>query len=118
MPKTCLTGFFSGLLNILTSMGGPPLILYLANTKRSNASIRSTCIIYFAFTNITSILGFIIAKQDLSFAVRQAFCMLPAALVGLWLGNLVFPYVSQKIFKKIIFIMLLFSSIYTIISIF
>ncbi|AJQ28590.1 sulfite exporter TauE/SafE family protein [Pelosinus fermentans] len=115
--KSLIVGVISGLLNTSTALAGPPLILYLAACNREKTSMRADSIVYFTVISLTGIIGFIIAQQDLSVAVSRTFMMLPAAIVGLILGNLLFPYLSQSMFQKIIFIMMAFSSVYTIYSI-
>ncbi|SFM33492.1 sulfite exporter TauE/SafE family protein [Pelosinus propionicus] len=115
--KSFIVGLISGILNTSTALPGPPLILYLTLSNREKTSMRATSIVYFAFLNLTAIIGFIISQKDLSTAVSHTVTMLPAAIVGLILGNLLFPYLSQNLFQKIIFIMMAFSSVYTICSI-
>lgn len=114
--KTSVVGFLSGILTIATSMGGPPLILYLANTARDKVSLRATCIAFFTFSNITSLLVFLWGDVDLSFSLSQMVYLLPACFVGLWVGNKIFFHLSQQMFKRIIFVMLLFSALYTLYS--
>ena len=116
--KTSLAGFLSGILTTATSMGGPPLILYLASTNRDKISMRATCIAYFAITNVSAISIFLLGNTDFSFAFSQVIYLLPFCFVGLWIGNKLFPYLSQKMFNRLIFIMLLFSSLYTLYSAF
>ncbi len=116
--KTGIIGFLSGILTTATSMGGPPLILYLANANRDKVSMRATCIAYFALTNISAIVIFLLGNTDFSFAFEQTIYLLPFCFIGLWIGNKLFPYLSQKMFHRLIFVMLLFSSLYTLYSAF
>mgnify|MGYP005929391229 FL=1 len=116
--KTGITGVLSGILTTATSMGGPPLILYLANANRDKVSMRATCIAYFAITNISAIIIFLMGNTDFTFAIEQSIYLLPFCFIGLWIGNKLFPYLSQKMFNRIIFVMLLFSSLYTLYSAF
>ena len=116
--RTSIVGLLSGILNTATSMSGPPLILYLANSSRDKVSMRATCIAYFALTNISAIAIFLCNNTDFSFAFEQTIYLLPFCFVGLWIGNKLFPYLSQKMFKHIIFVMLLFSALYTLYSAF
>ena len=116
--KTGTVGFLSGILTTATSMGGPPLILYLANAEKDKYVMRATCIAYFALTNISAIAIYLAGNTDFSFAVEQGLYLLPFCFVGLWAGNRLFPYLSQKMFRRLIFIMLLFSSLYTLYSAF
>lgn len=114
--KTLVAGFLSGILTTAVSMGGPPLILYLANANRDKISMRATCIAYFAITNVSAIIIFLLGNTDFTFAFEQTIYLLPFCFVGLWLGNKLFPYLSQKMFNRLIFVMLLFSSLYTLYS--
>lgn len=75
--KTGITGVLSGILTTATSMGGPPLILYLANANRDKVSMRATCIAYFAITNISAIIIFLMGNTDFTFAIEQSIYLLP-----------------------------------------
>ena len=57
-------------------------------------------------------------NTDFTFAIEQSIYLLPFCFIGLWIGNKLFPYLSQKMFNRIIFVMLLFSSLYTLYSAF
>lgn len=116
--KTSIAGLLSGILTTATSMGGPPLILYLANSSRDKISMRATCIAYFALTNVSAIIIFLWGNTDFTFAFEQTIYLLPFCFIGLWIGNKLFPYLSQQMFKRIIFVMLLFSALYTLYSAF
>lgn len=114
--KTGIVGCLSGILNTSTSMSGPPLIIYLTSTNRDKTSLRATCIAYFTIINYLGILSFYLAGKDFSFAIEQSIYIIPFCFIALWLGNKLFPYISQKIFNYLVFIMLLFSALYTIYS--
>lgn len=115
--KSLIVGIISGCLNTSTGLAGPPLILYLTASNREKTSMRADSIVYFAFIGLTAIIGFAISGQDLSVIVSHTSTMLPAAVVGLAIGNVLFSYISQNIFQKIIFIIIVCSSAYTICSI-
>ena len=112
--KTGIVGCMSGILNTSTSMSGPPLILYLAMSGRDKTSLRATCIAYFTIVNYIGVLAFFLAGKDFTFAAEQSIYILPFCFLALWIGNKLFPYVSQKMFNRIIFLMLLFTAVYTI----
>lgn len=116
-PKNSLkTGLLSGFLYTTTGMGGPPLILYFAFAKLSPALQRATCILYFLFGNIISLLGFMLSGVNLQPAIHETITLLPALALGLLLGHKVFPYVSAAIFRRIILVMLYVACFYTIYS--
>lgn len=112
--KTGIVGCMSGILNTSTSMSGPPLILYLAMSGRDKTSLRATCIAYFTIVNYIGVMAFFLAGKDFTFAMQQSIYILPFCFLALWIGNKLFPYVSQKMFNRIIFFMLLFTAVYTI----
>lgn len=114
--RSLTVGFLSGLLNASLSLAGPPLILYLASTSRGKASVRASSIVYFTVINWTTVFGYLVSGQDLTSAVTHTVSLLPAAAAGLVLGYLLFPYLSQKMFQKIIFVMMAVSSVYTLYS--
>lgn len=114
--KTAFVGFLSGVLNTSTSMSGPPLILYLTASMRDKSSLRATCIAYFTLINFLGVFAFFLAGKNFDFAISQSLYILPFCLIALWLGNKLFPYISQKLFNQIVFFMLIFAAIYTIYS--
>lgn len=114
--KTGVVGCLSGILNTSTSMSGPPLIIYLTSTNRDKTSLRATCIAYFTIINYLGIFAFYLAGKDFSFAIEQSIYIVPFCFIALWLGNKLFPYISQKLFNRLVFVMLLFSALYTIYS--
>lgn len=101
--KTGIVGCMSGILNTSTSMSG-----------RDKTSLRATCIAYFTIVNYIGVLAFFLAGKDFTFAAEQSIYILPFCFLALWIGNKLFPYVSQKMFNRIIFLMLLFTAVYTI----
>lgn len=114
--KTGVVGCLSGILNTSTSMSGPPLIIYLTSTNRDKTSLRATCIAYFTIINYLGIFAFYLAGKDFSFTIEQSIYIVPFCFIALWLGNKLFPYISQKMFNRLVFVMLLFSALYTIYS--
>lgn len=111
--NSAITGFFSGVLATTTGMSGPPLVMYLATTRQPPAVTRATCVLYFLIINMTSLLGFWLAGKNLFAAAHTGFSLLPGLAIGLLLGNLVFKYVSAKLFHHLLLGMLLITCIYT-----
>lgn len=112
--RTGFVGFICGTLNAATGIGGPPLILYLAQTNRTPKKLRATTVIFFSIINIAIVTRFYLAGRDLNFAATQVFYAIPAVIIGLVLGNIAFKHVSPPLFKKMLFIMIALASTYTI----
>lgn len=107
-------GYISGLCNACTGIGGPPLVLYLAQSTREPKTIRATTVLFFCMINVAMVIRFYFAGKDLSFAASQTIYAMPAAIMGLILGHIAFKHISPPLFKRILFAMLLLASIYTI----
>lgn len=116
--NSAVTGFFSGVLITTTGMSGPPLVMYLASTRQTPAVTRATCVLYFLIVNTTSLLGFWLAGKDLHTAMTTGLSLLPGLAVGLLVGNLVFKYVSAKLFHQLLLGMLLATCLYTFYTVF
>ena len=78
--------------------------------------MRATSVAYFTLINITAIALFLFKQTNYSYAFQQTLYLIPCCVLGIWLGNKLFPYLSQTMFNKIIYIMLLFSALYTLYS--
>jgi uncharacterized membrane protein YfcA len=115
--NSLFTGIISGVMAVTTGMAGPPLVIYLACIKLKPEIIRATCVFFFLTSNFTALSGLLMSGAPLGDAALNAFYLLPALAAGIVGGNLAFDHVSPKLFRKLIFSMLIFSCLYTIGSI-
>lgn len=102
-------GFFSGLLNGLANIGGPPLVLWILSHKWSNEKMRITPI---AFSII--FVPFQIFFMVLTFGSRlwqpllHALLLTPAVLIGSWAGLKTGAMISQRHLRLYMQLLLLF----------
>ncbi len=112
--NSTITGAACGLMSITTGMGGPPLILYTAYSDFTASQLRASCILFFFFCNIVSLLTYLVGGTALVPAISEALWLLPGIALGILCGTFVYRHISTKIFKKIIFVMLLGMCLYMI----
>jgi len=115
--KELITGFVSGILTVFLAMPGPALATYMGETGLyDKKTTRSTILLYFLFAYSLSILNHIIFIGVNLNAFKTAIYYSPSTIVGVFLGSLLVPKVSEKIFKFLIIFVLASTSIALIIG--
>ncbi|BEU86558.1 hypothetical protein TAMA11512_00220 [Selenomonas sp. TAMA-11512] len=115
--NSVITGMASGFTSITTGMSGPPFLIYLAYTDMAPAMFRATCFVFFCTSNLLSLSAYVIGGHDLTPAAREFIYLVPALALGIFVGNRLFKYMSAKLFKKIIFVILYLVCAYNIVSV-
>lgn len=117
-PKRLLptlgVGGVSGALLTATSVGGPPVLLYILSGQDSARTNRANIILYFAIAEI--ITPIFLYLQDL-FAMEvviRALAICPAYMVGAWVGSRLFRESSEKIYRRVALIFLSMIALYGI----
>jgi uncharacterized membrane protein YfcA len=100
-------GVASGVLNGSTGMGGPPVILFLANQGVEKQSFRANLILYFTCLSVvtatsTGLEGLVTGEVVTYWAV-----LLPAAVLGALLGMQLARWVDQTQFRQITLVVLI-----------
>tara|TARA_B100001093_G_scaffold487304_1_gene523439 strand:- start:89 stop:823 length:735 start_codon:yes stop_codon:yes gene_type:complete len=115
--KELITGFVSGILTVFLAMPGPALATYMGETGLyDKKTTRSTILLYFLFAYTLSILNHIIFIGVKYNAYKTALYCFPSMLIGVMLGILLVPKVSEKLFKILIIFVLASTSIAMIIG--
>ena len=110
--NSILMGFLAGICGVTTGMAGPPLILYFAYTELTPAELRGTSIVFFLISGIISIGFFLFQGVPMYAAAVESLYLIPALVIGLLLGQAVIRFVSVKLFRFMIFVMLYFICAY------
>ena len=103
-PKWALVpvGMAGGILGGSTSMGGPPLILFLANQDTPKDAFRGNIVLYFFITNCIAI-ATLAAKGLLDWSVgERSLVCLPGMLLGTFAGVKLARRVPEELFRKIV----------------
>ncbi|MDF1734475.1 MAG: sulfite exporter TauE/SafE family protein [Minwuia sp.] len=117
-PKRLLptlgVGGVSGALLTATSVGGPPVLLYILSGQDSARTNRANIILYFAIAEI--ITPIFLYLQDL-FAMEvviRALAICPAYMIGAWIGSRLFRESSEQLYRRVALIFLSMIALYGI----
>jgi len=100
-------GLVSGVLGGLFGTGGPPLILYYQLSGLDKAAFRRSLMAIFLFVTIVRLPAY--AASGLLTAPRlwSGLLVLPASLLGLWVGHHIHIQLSEGAFKRLVSIALI-----------
>lgn len=100
LPVSFAVGTLSGILRGATSMGGPPVLLYVHWLGGGPVVIRGRMFAYFALFTIPGVLiawaGGVIGDRE----VEQSLVAVPALLAGIVLGRWARPRVTDAWFRR------------------
>ena len=112
--NTILTGMLAGIMAMTTGMAGPPLVLYFAYTSMPQNVFRATCIGYFFFSNLGSLVALWVTGVPIGEAVGEFLFLLPGLACGIALGHWAFAFMPQQMIRKTIIILLYATCLYNI----
>ena len=104
--KEGVVGVISGALTSSIGMPGPPLLLYFSGTDHKKEVVRSTTLAYYLFIYLISLIVQVSFAGTSETTWISSLWALPVVFIGLYLGQMLFKWISQKIFQIIIYIIL------------
>lgn len=104
--KEGIVGVTSGALTSSIGMPGPPLLLYFSGTDHKKEVVRSTTLAYYLFIYLISLIVQVSFAGTSETTWISSLWALPVVFIGLYLGQMLFKWISQKIFQIIIYIIL------------
>jgi uncharacterized membrane protein YfcA len=114
--KDFITGGISGLLTTSIGVPGPPLLLYFSGAGIDKTTLRSTTLAYYLFVYFVSLVMQILfggtSKETWIFSLIA----IPPLFAGIMLGQLFFKWISQKVFRIITYIILMFTGVYLLVT--
>ncbi len=112
MPATLGVGAVSGVLMAMTSLGNPPVILYLLAGRDAAADNRANFTGYFAVTLVALIALMALKGLMSGTALQRAAILLPPFMATAWLGARLFRKSSEGLYRRIAFGLLLGAGLY------
>lgn len=104
---TLVVGSVSGILIAATSLGNPPVMLYLLSSSDSAATNRANFTGYFCITLIT-LLSIMVARDLVVLtAVLRAAIILPVFAAAAWIGSRYFQKSNDKTYRQVALCLLL-----------
>jgi len=111
-----MVGILSGVLRASTSMGGPPLVLYVISREPDVEEFRSTILAVFLPTSLLTFVGLAVAGWMTGEVLAASAAALPALAVGLLAGAWLRRRVSQGLFRTLVLAFLVLASAGVILS--
>ena len=104
---TCGVGALSGTLMAATSMGNPPVLLYMLSGRDSATTNRANIIAYFGITQGV-LLAVFLAMGLLSWPpILRAVLLAPVFLVAAWIGGRLFRQTGEALYRRVALLFLL-----------
>lgn len=114
LVPTLGVGGAAGALLTATSVGGPPVLLYMLSSRDTARTNRANIILFFAITEVVT--PFFLYLQSL-FAwttVLHALALCPAYLVGAWVGGRLFRTSSETLYRRVALVFLAAIALYAL----
>ena len=98
---TAAVGALSGTMMAATSMGNPPVMLYMLAGPDSAARSRANVTAYFAITLAALITVMLVSGLIGLDSVVTALLLLPVYMLAAWLGSRMFRASSERLYRQI-----------------
>lgn len=112
LPVTLGVGAASGVLMASTSLGNPPVMIYLLSSQDGAAVNRANFTGYFAITLVTLIVWMTFLGLVSLGAVKQAAILLPLFMAAAWLGARLFRKSSELLYRRLALGLLICAGLY------
>lgn len=106
-----IIGTGSGILNGLMTLGGPPIVLFLANARLPKTQFRATLSLFFLAIAVANVINF--GRQQLYQSEQLILLglLLPCAILGAAFGQRLQKHVSEQRFRQLTIGLMLISGI-------
>ncbi len=94
-----ISGFLSGILSSSTSLGGPPVVIFMHSQNWKKDTIHPSLATYFSFLCVWSLVAFFVSGLIDAQTIINAVSLAPALLIGTGLGILVFRKINARYFR-------------------
>ncbi|WP_373894120.1 sulfite exporter TauE/SafE family protein [Virgibacillus sp. CBA3643] len=116
MKRDFAVGGFSGALTTSIGMPGPPILLYFSGTNTTKEKLRGTTLAFYLFVYFVSLVIQVIFAGTSRNIWMSSLAGLPLVVVGLVVGQLMFKWINQRLFRLLTYVLLLFSGVYLLLQ--
>lgn len=114
--RDLLVGGISGSLTTSIGMPGPPLLLYFSGTDTQKETLRGTTLAFYLFIYLVSLLIQVLFAGTNQIVWISSGLAIPIVFLGLFLGQILFKFINQGIFRLFTYAILLFTGIYLLLE--
>lgn len=111
-----IVGGLSGLLTTSIGMPGPPLLLYFTGTDTEKGKLRATTLAFYLFIYFVSLITQIIFIGTNKIIWESSLYAIPIVFLGLFIGQIIFKWLNQRIFRIFTYILLSCTGIFLLIE--
>ena len=112
LVATIGVGALSGVLMAATSLGNPPVMLYLLSSRDAAATNRANFTGYFAITLVALILWMTFRELIAWQALRTTLILLPVFMLAAWVGSRLFRQSSEALYRRVALGLLICAGLY------
>ncbi len=94
-----ISGFLSGILSSSTSLGGPPVVMFMHSQNWKKDTIHPSLAAYSSFLHVWSLVAFSVSGLINAQTIINAASLAPALLTGTGLGILIFRKINARYFR-------------------
>jgi len=116
MPLTLGIGAVSGAMMATSSVGGPPVLLYMLAAEHPTQKIRANIVGYFFLTAIFLLALVLAASPTTGAAVVDAMVLLPVILLGSWIGSRLAGKAADQLYRRIAYVFLTGAAIFGLVG--
>ena len=114
--RDAVAGGIAGLLTTSIGVPGPPLLLYFSSTSLDKTALRSTTLAYYLFIYLISLVMQISFGGTNAEVWTSSLIALIPLVAGIVLGQYLFKWINQRVFRIITYVILLFTGCYMLIG--
>lgn len=104
---TVVAGAASGTLNALTGVAGPPVVMLFVARNLDTHAFRTSIVAYFVLIDVAA-LAILVRVGEIGWTeTRSALVLLPAAIVGTFVGRHLVSRVPVETFRRLVLIMVM-----------
>ena len=116
LPLTLGIGAVSGAMMATSSVGGPPVLLYMLAAEHPAQKIRANIVGYFFLTTIFLLALVLAASPTAIAAVVDAIVLLPVILLGSWIGSRLSGRAADQIYRRIAYVFLTGAAVFGLVG--
>lgn len=108
---TLAVGLLSGMIGGAAQISGPPVIVYWLGSIHAPDVLRANFLWYFTLFNIAATITYAWYGLITAQALATVVLITPVCVLGMWLGGKLFPYASERTYRRIAYAIVAFSAI-------
>ena len=114
VPMTLGIGAISGAMTGATSLGGPPVLMYLLSSPARAESNRANIITYFGLISLVLVVALLLEGIYTSATWWRGLFLTPVFMGGAWIGARAFDRTSEATFRRLVLYFLLAIGVLTV----